>query len=139
MVVDRVKYTKAWRKRNPEKAKQHNLNQRKSNPNTILYTKYGHLRQYWPELPLSLAVAEYNKLFEQQQGRCAICGRRHTEFPRQLDVDHNHISKQVRGLLCWSCNIGLGYFKSDVTHLLLMKAAEYIAAYDPNYLPLEAV
>jgi hypothetical protein len=63
-----------------------------------------------------LAVAA---LFEAQGGVCAICG---VEGPTH--VDHAHTSGQIRGLVCFSCNRGLGTARDDVTVLKL--AIEYL-------------
>lgn len=41
-----------------------------------------------------------------------------------LQVDHNHETKQVRDLLCHSCNTGLGKFKDSVE--LLEAATQYL-------------
>ena len=60
-----------------------------------------------------LNSAQYNKMFAEQNGRCAICGRQGSEFKRALSIDHNHKTKHVRGLLCPNCNTGLGLFGSD--------------------------
>ena len=57
-----------------------------------------------------LKPEDYARLFLAQGGGCAICGRAPTG--RMLDVDHDHASKEVRGLLCFLCNKGLGYFRS---------------------------
>jgi hypothetical protein len=51
-----------------------------------------------------LKVAEYNRLFSIQNGRCAICGKHQSELKRRLDVDHDHHTDEVRGLLCNCCN-----------------------------------
>jgi hypothetical protein len=51
-----------------------------------------------------LKVAEYNRLFSIQNGRCAICGKHQSELKRRLDVDHDHKTDEVRGLLCNCCN-----------------------------------
>jgi len=58
-------------------------------------------------------------LLEAQGGTCAICG-----VERPTHVDHAHISGQIRGLLCFSCNRGLGKAQDDVTVLKL--AIEYL-------------
>jgi hypothetical protein len=55
-----------------------------------------------------LKPAEYAELFNAQQGRCAICLVSQEEMKSRLHVDHDHASGGVRGLLCSSCNRGLG-------------------------------
>lgn len=37
-----------------------------------------------------------------QEGRCAICDK--PPVKRALHVDHDHVTKKVRGLLCFNCN-----------------------------------
>jgi hypothetical protein len=51
----------------------------------------------------------YNKLFLQQEGKCAICGCVARENGRgQLALDHSHETFLVRGLLCFRCNTLIG-------------------------------
>lgn len=83
-------------------------------------TRRGTLRKY------GLTLADYERLLESQDGRCAICG---TDDPghtpgRLFDVDHDHDTSKVRGLLCQHCNMGLGQFADDPDRL--MKAAKYL-------------
>lgn len=56
----------------------------------------------------NLSVEQYFILFKQQRGRCALCKK--VSESRRLAVDHNHITKRVRGLLCFSCNYRTGWF-----------------------------
>jgi hypothetical protein len=44
---------------------------------------------------------------------CAICGFIPGPDDRELDVDHDHLTGKNRGLLCGTCNRGLGYFRDD--------------------------
>ena len=67
-----------------------------------------------------ISLADYERLYQNQRGRCAICGKRHP----QLLVDHDHARGYVRGLLCHSCNWGLGHF-FDLPKLL-EKAIRYL-------------
>ena len=75
-----------------------------------------------------LSSDEYQALLEAQNNACAICGIDADASPRALNVDHNHYTHVIRGLLCVQCNIGLGYFKDDIERLLL--AVEYLRATD---------
>lgn len=68
-----------------------------------------------------MTVAEYDELYRQQEGRCAICRQ---PFER-LVVDHNHATGARRGLLCNPCNRGLGYLGDDPQRLIA--AAAYLA------------
>jgi len=60
-----------------------------------------------------------------QDRRCAICKK-----AKQLVVDHNHDTGKIRGLLCHTCNRGLGLF-SDSAEVLL-KAAYYLEENSEN-------
>lgn len=50
----------------------------------------------------------YAAQLEKQGFGCAICGAR--PKVRRLNIDHEHGSGMVRGLLCARCNRGLGWF-----------------------------
>jgi len=42
--------------------------------------------------------------FKKQKGKCAICGKKQSDFKKRLNLDHNHKTLQIRGLLCYYCN-----------------------------------
>jgi hypothetical protein len=73
---------------------------------------------------------DYERMMEQQQGRCAICGSKESKKGKTdaFQVDHNHYSGNVRGLLCFECNIGLGKFKDSPE--MLKRAAEYLVVHN---------
>lgn len=48
-----------------------------------------------------ITVEDYDRMFDEQGGVCAICGN---GTKRRLAVDHNHETGVVRGLLCPRCN-----------------------------------
>lgn len=47
---------------------------------------------------------ERTEFFKKQKGKCAICGKHQNEFKKRLNLDHNHKTLQLRGLLCYYCN-----------------------------------
>lgn len=71
-----------------------------------------------------LSVEDYNRIFDEQNGRCKICGRHQTNFKNALHVDHNHKNMVIRGLLCYRCNHILGSFKENP--LIFIKMAKYV-------------
>ena len=66
---------------------------------------------------------EYETKVLDQAGRCGLCGG-----TAELNVDHNHATGKVRGLLCSPCNKGLGAFYDNPT--VLRAAADYLEAQD---------
>lgn len=60
-------------------------------------------------------VAWFDKTLEEQGGACAIC--RVVPEKYRLHIDHCHSSGRVRGLLCNSCNTGIGHFHDDPERL----------------------
>lgn len=67
----------------------------------------GRGREYRLERDYSISKKEYDALFKAQGGRCYLCRRRSVRVP--LAVDHNHLTGEVRGLLCpdpeYGCNL----------------------------------
>jgi hypothetical protein len=72
-----------------------------------------------------ITLEEYNEKLERQGNGCAICG---IKIPggngKHFYVDHNHITGQVRDLLCHNCNYVIGYAKEDVE--ILREVARYL-------------
>lgn len=99
---------KEWRKTSPVYKEYY----KKNNKNQNLKWNYG------------ITIDDYNILFKLQEGKCKICERHQSEFKKALHVDHCHKTEKVRGLLCSSCNRGIGYFKEDTN--ILNKAVSYI-------------
>ena len=72
-----------------------------------------------------ITLDEYNEMLKNQNGVCAIC--KLSEKDKNLAVDHDHITGQVRGLLCRDCNESIGKFKHSFE--ILRNAASYLEAY----------
>lgn len=114
--------SKAWREANPERAKEnrrrnYELNKEK---NTEYSTWYNRKRK------LGITKENYIELLEEQKGVCSICKQTCT---KSLAVDHDHTTGKIRGLLCNSCNRGLGYLKDSVA--ILKAATSYLEYHKP--------
>lgn len=81
-------------------------------------------KEYYLSKTYGLEKQEYERMFEEQEGKCAICGTHHSRLNRGLFVDHCHSSEQVRGLLCQFCNTLLGMAQDDSK--ILQKAIKYL-------------
>ena len=103
-----------WRKTNPE----YNAEWRRKNPHYRMQYRYG------------LSQSDYNKLLEDQNHVCAICGGDNNG--KTLVVDHDHsccpgqksCGKCVRQLLCGSCNSMIGYARDNPE--ILEGGAKYV-------------
>ncbi len=93
--------TKQYRQNNPDKVK----TARWKNQNIINLDNS------------AFTLVDYDRLYQIQSGRCVICKKHQTELKRALDVDHDHKTGFVRGLLCHNCNQGLGNFKDNISNL----------------------
>lgn len=79
----------------------------------ILARKAHLLRQY------NLNYSTYLDLLNKQNNLCSICKQE-----KQLYVDHNHETGEVRGLLCHKCNSGIGMLEDNPE--LTQRATEYL-------------
>jgi hypothetical protein len=62
-----------------------------------------------------------------QGNACAICRKSFEGESKGIHIDHDHVTGQVRALLCTTCNTGLGSFMDDQT--LLQAAIDYLRYY----------
>lgn len=100
--VKRVEYCKI----NTEKMKLYWKNRYKANRESIASASLEKL--------YGITQNEYNKMFNEQEGKCHTCKIHQNKLKHSLAVDHCHISKRVRGLLCHKCNTALGLAKDNI-------------------------
>ena len=75
-----------------------------------------------------IRLEHYERMLAEQGGLCAICGKPPVATKNNngyLDVDHDHISGVIRGLLCHPCNQGM--IAVDRVHDWTERAARYVA------------
>ena len=64
---------------------------------------------------------------------CEICGSTKTVGRNKwLNVDHNHVTKKIRGILCSRCNWMLAHVKADFGTEIIEKALEYVKSSQPS-------
>ncbi len=70
----------------------------------------------------SMSIDIFKDIWSKQNGCCTICG---TVFnDANYRIDHNHETGKVRGILCTSCNTGIGLLKDSPQ--ILLQASEYL-------------
>lgn len=80
--------------------------------------------------PTALALkAQHDELVIELGNVCGICGLP-PKPGRRLNVDHDHGTGLVRGLLCSQCNVGLGALGDKAEGL--EAALEYLRRHDAN-------
>ena len=73
-----------------------------------------------------LTPEDYERILVSQNGRCAICNiEAEKSFRSQLNVDHDHKTGVVRGMLCLSCNNMLGLARDNKD--ILRAAIRYLS------------
>jgi hypothetical protein len=111
----RQKPAVTWNARNPERVRNA----------AIRFRDAGGARRWRLKTRYGITPEKYQSMLLAQDGVCAICG---TDAPggqsAVMHVDHDHVTGNVRGLLCTNCNRGIGYFGDDPS--VLERAAKYL-------------
>ena len=121
---ERKEYFRKWRAENKEKVRKYKSDYYYANREKCIEKD----RKNKLKKKYNVTVEWYDTQLKAQNGKCLICesteggGRSST-----LHVDHDHKTEAVRGLLCRSCNTGIGLFKENTA--LLKKAIEYVNRY----------
>jgi hypothetical protein len=69
---------------------------------------------------------DYERMRREQNDLCKICKRPSEE--RKFNVDHDHKTGKVRGLLCAACNRGIGFLQDSAD--IALSAAKYLMDYE---------
>ena len=81
------------------------------------------LVHYRRTLKYGITKDQYFAMVKAQNNVCKICGGVNADG-KSLCVDHCHTTNKIRGLLCKSCNSGLGHFRDNTE--FLDKAKQYL-------------
>lgn len=94
------------------------------------------VHQYKVKYFYKLPANWYKEKLQEQNGGCAVCRSKDPGHKNKyFSIDHDHAcclgkrscGKCVRGLLCYYCNIGQGYYKDSPP--LLVQAAAYLCSF----------
>jgi hypothetical protein len=67
----------------------------------------------------------YAEMLAKQNGVCGICKQPEVVVGRRLAVDHSYTTGKNRGLLCFTCNVRLGWYENNREAV-----AEYLAPHE---------
>lgn len=113
---------KKWRTENPDKYKK--ASKKHYNENKDRYAainRKNNLKRWY-----GLKPEDVEELLKKQNHTCAICGKHESEFKKILEIDHDHKTGKVRGMLCHKCNKMLGLIDDSID--ILKKSIEYLGA-----------
>jgi len=102
-----TEYAREYREKNPEKR-------------TPQMQRDYHLKRRY-----GITSEQFDTMLSAQNGTCATCDTLASETTKSFHVDHDHsccpgeftCGKCVRGLLCFSCNMALGYAQDNIERL----------------------
>ena len=102
--IDRVL---KWQRENPERVRA-NMDRYRSSGRKKVSDRKSHLKRNY-----GLTLEAFEALLVAQGGGCAICGK-----PDADNVDHDHRTGRVRGILCFNCNIAVGQLEDTAERAL---------------------
>ena len=80
-----------------------------------LVSKLNNKKYRCGKIPITEILINFN-------GKCEICKKQ--IIGRGICIDHNHLTKEVRGLLCINCNYLLGHAQDSID--ILQSAKKYL-------------
>jgi hypothetical protein len=119
------RYIKEWRNKNRQHRIETDRKWKKANSNKI--------KAYARKNKTGWSQKDFDEAWLRQKGRCEICGVEMEKTGSKKDsvcADHDHKTKKIRGLLCLTCNLGLGFFEKYSSECLM-----YLKKYE-TYSPL---
>jgi hypothetical protein len=117
--TEHPEYDKEWYSKHPELKRK---KARKWNTEHPEYRANSHLKREY-----NITLAQKREMWLRQWRLCAICCCDISTL-QQAQVDHNHDTDEVRGILCSDCNRALGCVKEDKDTLINM--IEYLQTFN---------
>lgn len=98
-------YGKKWYQANKDKVKAATAKWKANHPEVYRLTniKRSLKRDY------GITLEQRDAMVLSQDNKCKLC---YKEFKTTPHVDHDHVTKRIRGMLCAHCNASLGWFEN---------------------------
>ena len=115
--MDNKEYQRLWYARNRDRILEAARKFRREHPgHNKERSRFNHLRKMY-----GMTEEMYNERLASQNGMCILCGS-----DKSLEIDHDHVTGRVRGIVCHCCNVALGQFKDNVE--VIRRAIAYLEA-----------
>lgn len=118
---------KIWREEHKKERAAYNKEYVRLNRKRILKSK----RNGACKKAYGITLRQKKEMILNQNNKCLSCGTDLRKLKsKNICIDHDHKSKQIRGILCHHCNVVLGLMKEDYDKIL--KLAKYCKKYCKN-------
>jgi hypothetical protein len=117
-------YQRQWREKNIDAVRAYSAEYMKGYVQTEGYFVSRTKRRF---KTYNITAFDFNAMWESQNGCCAICQIKLQPRGRSKNsaaIDHNHKTREMRGILCRGCNHGIGMLGDNPSTLIA--AAEYL-------------
>jgi hypothetical protein len=123
----------------PDRVKQRVRKWQADNPDRVAATREQYIadgrkaandRRSYLKRKFGITPERYDEMLVAQGGGCAIC-RKSPRDDISLHVDHDRVTGELRKLLCFDCNAGIGKFRDDTD--LLQAAIVYLLEHDAEF------
>lgn len=115
----RVKHA-IWLQNNPNYVKDYNRKYRQEHQEE----SRDKARRHMYKKKYGITPEEKNWMLVNQDNRCIICNTKYPAHKSGWCVDHDHKTGKIRSILCYSCNLVIGFAKEQST--ILRMAAKYL-------------
>jgi hypothetical protein len=119
---------KQWYIKNKDHYKTHNKEYYKAHQEHLVQYRRDYVEKFRTEIfarTYNITPEEYHKIVADSNNICAICRKKCAGHGyEELHIDHDHDTGLVRGMLCFTCNSGIGFLKDNMD--LLASAIIYL-------------
>jgi len=100
------------------KSRLNNLEQYRERERAYYHANKGKIREKTLKAKYGITLSQYNMILSMQEFKCACCGKEDSGGNGSFNVDHDHDTGRIRGLLCQNCNAGIGQLGDTVEGIL---------------------